>query len=66
MPPWHGGREIVSRTVEGPIHRYVYRDLDRRARMLASAAARELGAREGQVIATMAWNGFATSNAGTG
>jgi acyl-CoA synthetase (AMP-forming)/AMP-acid ligase II len=55
---WHGGREIVSRTVEGPIHRYVYRDLDRRARMLASAAARELGAREGQVIATMAWNGF--------
>jgi acyl-CoA synthetase (AMP-forming)/AMP-acid ligase II len=55
---WHGAREIVSRTVEGPIHRYSYRDLDRRARMLASAAARELGAREGQVIATMAWNGF--------
>ena len=55
---WHGSREIVSRTVEGPIHRYTYRDLDRRARMLASAAARELGARQGQVIATMAWNGF--------
>ena len=55
---WHGRREIVSRTVEGPIHRYTYRDLDARARMLASAAARELGAREGDVIATMAWNGF--------
>jgi len=55
---WHGRREIVSRTVEGPIHRYTYRDLDRRSRMLASAAARQLGAKEGQVIATMAWNGF--------
>jgi acyl-CoA synthetase (AMP-forming)/AMP-acid ligase II len=55
---WHGRREIVSRTVEGPIHRYTYADLDRRARMLASAAARELGCRQGQVIATMAWNGF--------
>ena len=55
---WHGRREIVSRTVEGPIHRYTYRDLDRRSRMLASAAARELGAKEGQVLATMAWNGF--------
>jgi acyl-CoA synthetase (AMP-forming)/AMP-acid ligase II len=55
---WHGGREIVSRTVEGPIHRYTYRDLDARARMLASAAASELGVRAGQVVATMAWNGF--------
>ena len=55
---WHGGREIVSRTVEGPIHRYSYRDLDQRARRLASAAARELGCGEGQVIATMAWNGY--------
>ncbi len=55
---WHGRREIVSRTVEGPIHRYTYRDLDRRSRMLASAAARQLGAKKGQVIATMAWNGF--------
>jgi fatty-acyl-CoA synthase len=55
---WHGGREIVSRTVEGPIHRYTYRDLDARARTLASAAARDLGAGEGEVIATMAWNGF--------
>ncbi|HUF45742.1 MAG TPA: long-chain-fatty-acid--CoA ligase [Aestuariivirgaceae bacterium] len=55
---WHGSREIVSRTVEGPMHRYTYRDLDARARMLASAAVRELGCRQGQVIATMAWNGF--------
>ena len=36
---YHGDREIVSRTVEGPIHRYTYKDLDLRSRALASAAA---------------------------
>ena len=53
---WHGEREIVTRTVEGPIHRYTYRDLDRRSRRLAGAARSALGLREGQVVATMAWN----------
>ena len=33
----HGAAEIVSRTVEGPIHRYTYRDAHRRARQLANA-----------------------------
>ena len=28
---WHGDTEIVSRRVEGDIHRYTYRDLDARA-----------------------------------
>src|SRR5262245_53865947 len=54
----HGSREIVSRSVEGPILRYAYRELDRRARMLASAAASRLGSRVGDVVATMAWNGY--------
>ena len=54
---WHGEREIVSRSVEGPIHRQTYRDLDRRSRALASAAKKHLKARKGSVIATMAWNG---------
>ena len=36
---WHGEREIVSRSVEGPIHRTTYAELDRRARALASAVA---------------------------
>ena len=36
---WHGEREIVSRTVEGPIHRTTYAELDRRSRCLASAAS---------------------------
>jgi acyl-CoA synthetase (AMP-forming)/AMP-acid ligase II len=55
---WHGSREIVSRTVEGPIHRYSYSDLDRRARMLASAVSKHLGIGLGDVVATMAWNGY--------
>jgi acyl-CoA synthetase (AMP-forming)/AMP-acid ligase II len=55
---WHGEREIVSRAVEGGIHRATYKDLDRRARMLASAAKRRLKAKKGMVIATMAWNGY--------
>jgi acyl-CoA synthetase (AMP-forming)/AMP-acid ligase II len=53
---WHGEREIVTRTVEGPIHRYTYRDLDQRARRLASGIRSGLGLAEGQVAATMAWN----------
>ena len=53
---WHGEREIVSRSPEGSLHRYSYRDLDARARRLASGAGRRLGVGEGDVIATMAWN----------
>src|SRR3954447_754684 len=55
---WHGEREVISRSIEGPIHRYTYADLDRRARMLASAAERELGAKPGTIVASMAWNGY--------
>ena len=29
----HGDAEIVSRTVEGPIHRYTYRDAHNRCRV---------------------------------
>ena len=54
---YHGTREIVSRTVEGPIHRYTYVDLDRRARQLASALDRR-GIRLGDILGTMAWNGY--------
>lgn len=53
----HPMREIISRTIEGPIHRYSYRDLDRRARAMASAA-QKLGIRMGDVAGTMAWNGY--------
>jgi acyl-CoA synthetase (AMP-forming)/AMP-acid ligase II len=39
---WHGEREIISRSVEGPIHRQTYRELDRRSRALASAVKKRL------------------------
>ena len=53
----HGDTEIVSRTVEGPIHRYTYRDAHARARRIASALTR-LGVKTGDRIGTLAWNGF--------
>ena len=53
----HGGREIVSRRVEGDIHRYSYRDLAQRARRMANAlAALDVG--HGERVATLAWNGY--------
>ena len=52
----HGGAEVVSRTVEGPIHRYTYRDAHRRARQLANALT-GLGVRPSERVATLAWNG---------
>ena len=54
---FHGDTEIVSRTVEGPIHRYTYRDAHLRARKLAQALAR-LGIRQGDRVGTLAWNGY--------
>jgi 3-(methylthio)propionyl---CoA ligase len=53
----HGATEIVSRTLEGPIHRYGIRDAHTRARRLANALKR-LGVAEGDRIGTLAWNGF--------
>jgi len=53
----HGETEIVSRTIEGPIHRYTYRDAHARARRLANALKR-LGVNEGDRIGTLAWNTF--------
>jgi 3-(methylthio)propionyl---CoA ligase len=54
---YHGDVEIVSRTVEGPIYRYTYRDAGRRSKQLARALLR-LGIKPGDRVATMAWNTF--------
>jgi len=54
---YHGEREIVSRTVEGPIHRYTYADAWKRSKQLAKALQR-LDVELGDRIATLAWNGF--------
>ena len=54
---WHGDTGIVSRRVEGDVHRSTYRDVHRRARQLAKALVR-LGVKEGERVATLAWNGY--------
>ncbi|MBV9542219.1 MAG: long-chain-fatty-acid--CoA ligase, partial [Alphaproteobacteria bacterium] len=51
----HGDREIVTRSVEGPIHRTNYREIALRARKVA-AALDKFGIKEGDRVATLAWN----------
>jgi len=53
----HGDTEIVSRSVEGPIHRTTYAEANRRAKKLAKALGK-LGVAFGDRVATLAWNGF--------
>jgi fatty-acyl-CoA synthase len=53
----HGETEIVSRTVEGGIHRYTYRDAEVRAKKLAQALGR-LGVKMSDRIGSLAWNGY--------
>ena len=53
----HGAQEIVSRRVEGDLHRYTYRDLGQRSRQLANALA-AFGLESGDRVATLAWNGY--------
>jgi fatty-acyl-CoA synthase len=55
---WHGATSILSRSIEGPLHRTDYATLSRRARALASACEKKLGLKMGSVIATMAWNSW--------
>lgn len=53
----HGEQVLVSRRVEGDIHRETYRELAARSRRMAKALA-TLGVRSGQRVATLAWNGY--------
>ena len=53
----HSDAEIVSRRVEGDLHRYTYRDAAARSRRVANALDRlELPA--GSRVGTLAWNGY--------
>ncbi len=54
---YHGAIEIVSRTVEGPLHRYTYAAAERRSKQLAKVLLR-LGIEPGDRVATLAWNTF--------
>ena len=53
----HGDQEIVSRRVEGDIHRTTYAGLASRSRRMAKALA-ALGVKNGERVATIAWNGY--------
>ncbi|HJW53213.1 MAG TPA: 3-(methylthio)propionyl-CoA ligase [Burkholderiaceae bacterium] len=54
---FHAQAEIVSRTVEGPIHRCTYGDIHRRSKQVANALT-ALGVKTGDRIGTLAWNGY--------
>jgi len=54
---YHGAVEIVSRTVEGPLHRYGNAEMAGRAKRLASALARR-GLRQGEIVGSLAWNHY--------
>jgi fatty-acyl-CoA synthase len=51
----HGNREVVTRSIEGPIHRTNYREVRKRALKVAQRLEKE-GVRLGDRVATLAWN----------
>ncbi|MDE2146442.1 MAG: fatty-acid--CoA ligase [Burkholderiales bacterium] len=53
----HGDREVVSRRVEGDIHRTTYKAMAARSRRMAKALA-ALGVQRSDRVATLAWNGY--------
>ena len=52
---YHGTREVVTRTVEGPLHRTTYSEIGARAKKVAKALGQK-GIRSGDRVATLAWN----------
>jgi 3-(methylthio)propionyl---CoA ligase len=53
----HGDGEIVSRRVEGDIHRYTWAEAARRSRQVANALD-GMPLAQGERVATLAWNGY--------
>lgn len=54
---WYPNVEVVSRTTEGPIHRYTYKEMGLRARRIADAL-QKMGVKPGDRVGTLAWNGY--------
>ena len=52
-----GQQLIVSRETHGPLHRYTFADMAKRAKQLANALA-SLGLTVGSVVGTIAWNNY--------
>jgi fatty-acyl-CoA synthase len=53
----HSQAAIISKRLEGDIHQYHYSDALKRSKQLANALI-QLGAKKGDRIATLAWNGY--------
>ena len=51
----HGGRQVISRSVEGPIHTTNYIEVRARALRVAQRLERD-GIKQGDRVATLAWN----------
>jgi 3-(methylthio)propionyl---CoA ligase len=54
---FHADGQIVSRRLEGDIHRYTYKDAAARARKVANMMS-ALGVQASDRVATLAWNGY--------
>ena len=54
---YHTNQEVVSNTVEGPVHRYTYADVNRRSQRVANMLA-GFGIKLGDRVATLAWNTY--------
>lgn len=54
---FHPDSEIVTRTVEGPIHRTNYLELRDRSKQVANALEK-LGIEQGDRVGTLAWNTY--------
>ncbi|WP_372958293.1 3-(methylthio)propionyl-CoA ligase [Marinobacter sp.] len=54
---FHPDSEIVTRTVEGPIHRTNYLELRNRSKQVANALEK-LGIEQGDRVGTLAWNTY--------
>src|SRR5712672_1155569 len=52
---YHGGRRVISRAIEGPIHTTTYAEIRARAKKVAQRLARD-GVKRGDRVATLAWN----------
>jgi fatty-acyl-CoA synthase len=52
---YHGGQEVVTRSIEGPIHRTTYKQIHDRALKVSQVLDRQ-GIKLGDRVATIAWN----------
>src|SRR3977135_279858 len=52
---YQGGRRVISRAIEGPIHTTTYAEIRARAKRVAQRLARD-GIKRGDRVATLAWN----------